>query len=144
MQKIEIYIDGSSSNPGPSGFAAVCPINGKVLASCGHVMKATNNQAELLAAIKALTSLKKPCEVTLYTDSQYLVTCRAHDDEWLTNVKRDNHKLWFEFIEATKKGRHTVKFIKVPGHAGVRYNEIADRLAKAEYVKARHMLLRGE
>jgi len=144
MQKVDIYIDGScSGNPGPGGFAAVCPINGKLLAACGHVPQSTNNQAELRAAIKALTALKVPCEVTLCTDSQYLVTCWNHDKESLTNIKRVNHELWFEFIEAAEKGRHVVKFVKIKGHSGNKYNEIADRLAKAECAKERHLLCGG-
>lgn len=139
MTKLEIYIDGAcSGNPGPGGWAAVCIENGKKKYKSGGVVHATNNKMELMAAIGALKTCKKPCDVTFYTDSQYLITCSAHKEEWLTKESRANHDLWFELIQTAKKGKHTYKFIKVAGHSGVSMNELADKLAKIECRKARH------
>ena len=140
---IEIYIDGScSGNPGPGGWAAVCCIGGKKKKSCGFSPKiTTNNRAELNGAIQGLSALRAPCDVTFYTDSNYLVTGGTHSFKWLTDPKRKNSDLWTMFFIMLNKGGHTYKFIKIAGHTGVEMNELADRLAKAECAKARHALL---
>ena len=142
MHKVEIYIDGScSGNPGPGGWAAVCELNGKKLASCGFVAeKTTNNRMELSGALGGIQALRRPCEVTLYTDSAYLITCAKHNDAWLTEASRSNSDLWIELIKAAKKGGHKIKFVKIKGHSGERLNELADKLAKAQCVKAKHVL----
>ena len=138
MTEIEIYIDGAcSGNPGPGGWAAVCVENGKKKVACNGVTHATNNSMELMAAIGGLKHCKKPCNVTFYTDSQYLITCSAHDEKWLTRPSRANHELWFEFLQAAKTGGHTYKFVKVAGHSGVEMNEIADKYARRECMKVR-------
>ena len=141
MTKLEIYIDGScSGNPGPGGWAAVCIENGKKRYRSGGVSHATNNSMELMAAIEGLKGCKRPCEITFYTDSRYLITCTAHDEKWLTKESRKNRDLWLEFIQTAKKGKHTYKFVKVAGHSGVAMNELADKYARAECVKARHLI----
>lgn len=143
--KFDIYIDGSCfGNPGPGGWAAVCKINGKKIAAHGWKTNATNNSMELQAAIGGLKALKRRgCEVTFYTDSAYLVTCSRHDNKWLTAENRANRELWMEYIRLVEKGKHTVTFVKVAGHSGVELNETADREAKAEATKARHIIARG-
>lgn len=144
MEKIgtlEIYIDGSSCNPGPSGWAAVCNINGKKKASRGNTTHATNNQAELYAAIQAINATRRPSKIILFTDSRYLITCYAHGEKWLSQEGRKNGDLWLQFIKAVKNGKHEVSFVKVAGHAGIEMNELADKLAKEECVKARHKLI---
>lgn len=144
--KVEIYIDGScSGNPGPIGFAAICPINGKTLKSAGFDAnpEATNNQAELRGAICGLKALKRPCDVTFYTDSNCIMAYENHDAEWLT-TRSANKELWVEFIAEERKGKHTIKFVKVKGHNGNKYNELADKYAKAECAKARHKLYEND
>lgn len=141
MTNIEIYIDGScSGNRGPGGYAAVCVVNGKTRASSGYTKKiTTNNAMELRAAIQGLYALRVTgCNVTFYTDSQYLITCFAHDEKWLSAPDRKNGDLWIELIKTMKKGKHSIQFVKVPGHQGNRLNEIADREARAACAKARH------
>ena len=76
MKKVTIYTDGAcSGNPGPGGWAAVLQYGDKTKELSGGEAQTTNNRMELLAAISALELLKEPCEVALYTDSQYL--CNA-------------------------------------------------------------------
>ena len=141
MTKLEIYIDGAcSGNPGPGGWAAVCPMNGKKLYKCGGVIHATNNSMELMAAIGGLRACTKPCDITFYTDSQYLITCSNHDRKWLTKESRVNHELWLEFLKTAEKGKHTYKFVKVAGHSGVTMNELADKLARKECIKVRRKI----
>ena len=129
------------SNPGPGGYAAVCELKGKKLAAKGCSTKiTTNNAMELMAAVKGLESCKIKCNVTFYTDSNYLVTCAGHSREWLTAPERKNRDLWMQLLKTAEKGGHTYKFVKVDGHSGVALNELADKLARAECKKARHLL----
>ena len=147
MINVDIYIDGScSGNPGPIGFAAVCPINGKILAKSGFdtAVTSTNNRAELRGAILALDCLRrKGCKVTLYTDSNYLMSFMNHNAEWFYAEGRPNRELWIQFITKIEQGKHAVKMIKVKGHDGNKYNEIADRKAREACVKAKHALTKG-
>jgi ribonuclease HI len=103
----------------------------------------TNNRMELQAAISALKSLKEPCEVTLFTDSEYL---RGGITEWLPRWKANqwrtadrkavkNDDLWRQLEEAT--GRHRVTWQWLKGHVGHPDNERCDQLAAAEIVKVR-------
>ena len=139
MIKRDIYIDGAcSGNPGPGGWAAITVMSDKKKKlRRGGVAYATNNSMELMAAIDGLKGCTKPTDVTFYTDSRYLITCSAHDEEWLTKETRANHELWFQFLQIAKKGKHTYKFVKVAGHSGVELNELADKYARAECRKAR-------
>ena len=140
MKEVSIYIDGScSGNPGPGGWAAVCKEKEKKRAVKGFALHTTNNKMELAAAVGAIKALKCPCLINLYTDSAYLVTCSNHDNAWLTKDDRANRELWMEFLQAAEQGKHTVVFIKVAGHAGVELNELADRLAKEQCRKAKHL-----
>lgn len=143
MLKRDIYIDGSCfGNPGPGGYAAVCRENGKNKVSGGYAVEnTTNNQMELMAAIHALNQLSaKGCDITFHTDSRYLVVCFSHDEQWLTQAGRKNSELWIQLINTAKRGGHTIRFVKVAGHAGVELNELADKHAKAQCAKARHYL----
>lgn len=86
MKKVCIYTDGAcSGNPGPGGWAAILSYNGHERELSGGEPATTNNRMELIAAISALEALKEPCEVELWTDSQYLA--RAVNEGWLAGWK---------------------------------------------------------
>ena len=142
MFSVTIYTDGAcSGNPGVGGYGAILTCNGKeriVRGFCSEVT--TNNRMELMAVIEAMKALERPCDVTVHTDSQYICHGAKHDRKWLTSENRPNNDLWAQLIEIKTKGKHTVKFIKVSGHAGVTMNERCDKIAKEQCVKARHYL----
>jgi ribonuclease HI len=143
MTHVDIYTDGAcSGNPGPGGWGAilVCGENEKELS--GSEASTTNNRMELLAAIEALGALKRPCEVTLTSDSQYLINgiTRGWAESWRRNGwrKKDkspalNSDLWERLLELL--AIHKVEFVWVRGHNNHPYNERCDRLAVAEYTK---------
>jgi len=141
--KVTIYTDGSArGNPdGPGGYGTILSyIDGNGTEhlreySQGY-KKTTNNRMELLAAIVGLEALIRPCEVTLYSDSQYLV--KAFNDHWLEgwikkgwkrgkNEPVKNVDLWKRLLRAMEP--HKVEFIWVKGHAGHPQNERCDLLA---------------
>lgn len=140
---VEIFTDGAArGNPdGPGGYGVVmrfidnAGITHEKELSQGYI-KTTNNRMELMAAIAGLEALKKPCDVKLYSDSQYLV--KAFNDGWLDawikkgwkrgkNERVKNIDLWKRLLEA--KASHNVEFIWVKGHAGHPENERCDELA---------------
>ena len=141
--KVTIYTDGSArGNPdGPGGYGTILQFvdsKGQLHErefSAGY-KKTTNNRMELMAAIVGLEALLKPCQVELYSDSQYLV--KAFNDRWIDGWLKNNWKnskkepvknidLWKRLLEAKKP--HDVKFIWVKGHAGHPGNERCDILA---------------
>lgn len=132
MKTVEIYTDGSClGNPGPGGWGAVLVFNGNEKEISGGSEYTTNNQMELTAVIEALSLLKEPCNVTVTTDSQYVVN--AIQQGWLKNwVKTDfrgkkNKELWLRLIPLLNA--HNVQFIWIKGHAGHHYNERCDMMA---------------
>ena len=139
MKKVCIYTDGAcSGNPGPGGWAAILSYNGHERELSGGEPATTNNRMELTAAISALEALKEPCEVELWTDSQYLA--RAVNEGWLAGWKRrgwrrkegelKNPELW-QALD-TLLARHKVSFNWLKGHDGHEYNERCDALAVAQ------------
>lgn len=133
--EVTIYCDGAcKGNPGPGGWGAVLECKGVTKEINGYDKHTTNNKMELTAAIKALRELIKPCNVTLYTDSQYVVRGIS---EWMPGWKKKNWKtatgpvknieLWKELDELTKD--HNINWQWVRGHSGVAGNERADQLA---------------
>lgn len=134
--EVEIFTDGACrGNPGPGGWGAILRYQNKEKKICGAELETTNNRMELMAAIKALESLKKDCHVALTTDSQYL---RKGMMEWLKQWKlRDwktsdkkpvkNKDLWQALDELVIS--HHVKWHWVKGHSGHVENEMADALA---------------
>lgn len=139
MQKeVTIYTDGAcSGNPGPGGWGAVLIYGQQEKRLSGGDKHTTNQRMEVTAAIRALQALKEPCRVLLYSDSAYLVN--AFNRHWLDNWQRngwlnakkqpvENQELWRELLAAAS--RHTVEWLKVKGHAGDKYNEICDTLAR--------------
>lgn len=146
MFNVTIYTDGAcSGNPGVGGYGAIITCNGKehiVRGRCADIT--TNNRMEITAVIEAIKALKKPCEVTVYTDSEYICKATTHDRKWLTSLERANHDLWIELITAGLNGQHKIKFVKVKGHDGVVMNERCDKIAKEQCIKARHELYGGK
>lgn len=141
MKKIEIYTDGAcSGNPGKGGWGAVLKYGEIEKELCGGERETTNNRMELTAAIKALSALKEPCEVTLYSDSKYLVD--GIDKGWAASWKKNGWKkadkkpalnpdLWDELLRLFSV--HKVSLVWVKGHAGHPYNERCDALAVSFY-----------
>ena len=137
MADIEIYTDGAcSGNPGPGGWGVLMLWNGHEKELYGGEAETTNNRMEMMAVIKALEALKKSSEVTLYTDSKYVLQGIT---EWLPGWKAKNWKtaskkpvknqdLWQEIDSLTQE--HTVDFVWVKGHDGNPGNERADALAR--------------
>ncbi|MHB8255089.1 MAG: ribonuclease HI [Acidiferrobacter sp.] len=136
MAKVLIYTDGACrGNPGPGGWGAVLTTGDHERTLSGAETLTTNNRMEVFAAIAALRTLKRPCEVDLVTDSQYL---RRGITEWLAQWKRRgwltaarkpvaNADLWRQLEEATVG--HTIHWHWVKGHSGDNGNERADQLA---------------
>ncbi len=136
VTKVQVYTDGACrGNPGPGGWGALLRYNDTEKELYGAERATTNNRMELMAAIQALESLKRPCEVSLTTDSQYV---RKGITEWIDNWKRrgwktadkkpvKNQDLWQRLEQATHKHKIHWKWIK--GHSGHVENERADALA---------------
>jgi ribonuclease HI len=134
--KVEIWTDGGcKGNPGPGGWGAILKYKDQLKELKGGEPDTTNNRMELTAAISALETLTRPCEVVLHTDSQYV---RNGVTGWMKNWKRNgwltaekkpvkNEDLWRRLDEAT--ARHTIEWRWVRGHAGNAMNERADELA---------------
>jgi ribonuclease HI len=142
--KVVIYTDGAcSGNPGPGGWGAIM-IHGETQKELsGGEPATTNNRMELMAAIRALEALTKPCKVELHTDSQYV---QKGIGEWIHAWKRrgwktadnkpvKNDDLWRRLDEA--RARHDVSWRWVKGHAGNPLNERADVLARQGLEDAR-------
>jgi ribonuclease HI len=134
---VVIYTDGAcSGNPGPGGWGAILISGSHMKEISGGELETTNNRMELMAAIQALESLKRPCAVDLHTDSQYVMKGIS---EWIHGWKKrgwttadkkpvKNDDLW-KRLDAARL-RHTVKWNWVKGHAGHELNERADALAR--------------
>jgi len=139
MKKVTIYTDGAcSGNPGPGRWGAILCYQDTERELSGGEKQTTNNRMELLGAISALSALKEPCEVELFTDSQYIV--KAINERWLQGWKAKNWTrkggelknidLWQE-IDCLLT-QHTVSFHWVKGHAENKYNNRCDELAVKE------------
>lgn len=133
---VEIWTDGAcSGNPGPGGWGALLRYRGVEKELSGGERDTTNNRMELMAAIRALESLKRPCSVHLTTDSNYVrqgITewlPRWQSNGWRTAARKPvkNADLW-QRLEAAA-APHEVRWSWVKGHSGHPENERADRLA---------------
>ena len=144
LPAVEIYTDGACrGNPGPGGWAALIRSGSREKELSGGEAPTTNNRMELLAAIEALRALKKPCRVSLYTDSIYVrdgITKWIHG--WLRNGWRTadrkpvkNAELWQQLVEAVEP--HRIEWHWVKGHSGHPENDRVDALACAEADKRR-------
>lgn len=156
--KLRIYTDGAcSGNPGPGGWAMVFNKADSCQTYSGYELETTNNRMELMAVVEALKQIRKEedelnvqgyDEVELYSDSAYVVN--AINGHWIDNWKANGWKtkrgenvknvdLWKELDATLLK---SVKFIKVKGHSGNTFNELVDKLARDESVKAQTILRR--
>jgi ribonuclease HI len=136
LPSVEIFTDGAcKGNPGPGGWGAIVRSGAHEKELSGGEPGTTNNRMEMLAAIRALQALKRPCEVVLYTDSIYLrdgITKWIHGwrrNGWKTADRKPvkNAELWQELLDAAEPHRIDWRWVK--GHAGHPENERADRLA---------------
>ena len=124
-QGMVLYTDGACrGNPGPGGWAAILCTDSQVSWHAGRQQRTTNNRMEILAAIKGLEHTPPGSQVTIFSDSQYLVNTMTQG--W---QRRKNHDLWGQ-LDALVKGR-SVTWEWIYGHAGHPLNEEADRLARA-------------
>ena len=133
---VEIYTDGAcKGNPGVGGWGALLMSGGRTRELYGGEPATTNNRMELLAVIRALEALKRPCHVRLHTDSQYVQLGISRwirgwkKNGWKTSDKKSvkNSDLWRELDELAQK--HEIEWLWVKGHAGHEGNERADELA---------------
>lgn len=139
MKHVDIYTDGACrGNPGKGGWGAVLVYGNTERELSGGEPSTTNNRMELTAAIMALSALKESCEVTLYSDSKYMID--AINQGWVYSWKKKGWKksdkspalnpdLWELLL--TQIDRHEITFVWVKGHNGHSYNERCDSLATA-------------
>lgn len=142
---VQLFTDGGcSGNPGPGGWGFVLRHlpSGKELEQSGGEPETTNNRMELTAVIKGLQSLRRPCRVELFTDSEYV---RRGLMDWMPKWKANgwrrkegtkfkpvkNVELWQQLDEEVSK--HDLKFTRVAGHSGHPENDRCDELAVAAY-----------
>lgn len=137
MKHVDIYTDGACrGNPGRGGWGAVLVYKGVEKELSGGEPMTTNNRMELSAVIAALSALREPCEITLTSDSKYVVDAvtKGWAKSWQARgwVKPDkspalNPDLWEKLLKLLDY--HSVTFVWVKGHAGHPYNERCDKLA---------------
>ena len=137
MKDVTIYTDGAcSGNPGPGGWGAILMYKDIRREMSGYEPHTTNNRMELTGPIVALSALKEPCNVTLYSDSAYLIN--AFEQHWIENWQRrnwvksdkkpvENQDLWKEILRLCDI--HTIRWVKVKGHADNPNNNRCDELA---------------
>ena len=139
--EVSIYTDGAcSGNPGPGGYGVVLiAAGGKTKELSGGEKHTTNNRMEMSAVIEGLSALKRPCAVTLYSDSKYIVDMveQGHMERWSRNNWMRNKKdpvlnvdLWKKIQELLRI--HDVKMVWVKGHAQNQWNNRCDELAVKE------------
>ena len=136
-RQVNLYTDGSClGNPGPGGYGAILDFQGHRKELFQGFRLTTNNRMELLAVIEGLAALKHPCQVTVYSDSEYIV--KAMHGGWPHKWKQNNWKrkgskpalnpdLWQRLLTLCET--HEVQFVWVRGHSGHPQNERCDRLA---------------
>jgi ribonuclease HI len=137
QREVEIYTDGACSpNPGPGGWGVILRYGEVEKELSGYAPKTTNNRMELTAVVEALRALKRPCRVTIHTDSRYL---KDGITTWIRKWKRNgwktstgqsvkNRDLWITLDAASQQ--HEVQWNWVRGHAGHPENERCDELAR--------------
>ena len=152
--KVRIFTDGAcSENPGPGGWAAVFNTESKCYYISGNEIETTNNRMELKAVIEAFKNILEKAKVTnefeIFSDSAYVVN--AINNRWIEVWQKNNWKttkgddvknrdLWEELCKARQEVLQrniTVTIIKIKGHAGNSFNELVDKLAREESMKAK-------
>lgn len=144
MKHVDIFTDGAcSGNPGPGGYGVILRYKGVNKELSGGEPNTTNNRMELTAVITGLAALKEPCEVTLYSDSRYIIDAiqkgwakKWQANHWMRNAKEPalNADLWEQLLGLLE--RHPVTFVWVKGHAGHPENEHCDQLAVQASMRA--------
>lgn len=144
-QAVHLFSDGAcDTTRGHGGWATILRFGEQELVLSGNEEETTNNRMELMGLLEGLRALKRPCQVHVVTDSQYLR--KAFTDGWILNWQRNgwktaskspvkNKDLWLELIEQAKK--HALTFLWVKGHAGHSENERVDELAVLERKRLR-------
>ncbi|MFC4455714.1 ribonuclease HI [Deinococcus sonorensis] len=144
-ENVELYADGACDTAaGHGGWATILRYRGTELELSGHEAGTTNNRMELTALLQGLQALKRPCQVRVVTDSQYLR--KAFTDKWIVKWQRNgwktagndpvkNQDLWEALIEQAQK--HALTFVWVKGHNGHGENERVDKKAVEERLKLR-------
>ena len=143
MKEVNIYTDGACrGNPGYGGYGVIIEYKGKEKILSEGFAETTNNRMELTAVICALEALKEACNITLYTDSRYVMD---GIEKWIFNWKKSgwktsnkktpvkNVELWQRLDEL--KAKHEIRWVWVKGHAGHKENERCDELARTEASK---------
>jgi len=137
-QQVEIFADGAcSGNPGPGGYGTILRYGDQIKELSGGARNTTNNRMELMGVIVGLEALKRPCQVSVTTDSQYVykgITQWIHGwkkNNWKNSQKKAvlNQDLWQRLEQAAAP--HQVEWHWVKGHAGHVENERCDELARA-------------
>ncbi len=142
-KKVTLYSDGSSlGNPGPGGYGGILKFNSHEKEFYGGEPHTTNNRMELRGVIEGLKFLKEPCDITVVSDSSYVINAI---NSWLNGwIKRDfknvkNIDLWKEYIDISKP--HKITGIWVRGHNGHEENERCDTLAYDEAQRQKELLI---
>lgn len=134
---VEIFTDGAcSGNPGPGGYGSLLRYGDVTKEISGCALETTNNRMEMMAVIEALRQLKRPCRITVYTDSKYVMQGMTEwvsgwlRRNWINSQKKPvlNRDLWEKILELSKA--HKIEWKWVQGHAGHPENERCDRLAR--------------
>ena len=140
MKTVNVYTDGACrGNPGKGGWGAILEYNGKRREMSGGERETTNNRMELTAVIEALSALKEPCEVNLYSDSKYVIDGLSKG--WAAGWKKNgwkksdkspalNPELWDKLLSLVET--HEVIYHWIKGHDGHPENERCDELATTE------------
>ena len=124
MTKVEMRIDGAcSGNPGPGGWCAILTYGEHRKELSGHVDDTTNQRMELVAVIEGLKALKRSCEVTLYSDSEYVVKGVTEHQE-----HKENLDLWALLLDLLKE--HTADFVKATEGSGDRLFDECHQIAR--------------
>lgn len=149
LKTVEIFTDGAcQGNPGPGGWGAILRYNGHEKEISGGARSTTNNRMELCAVIEALSLLKEPCKITLFSDSKYV--CDTISKGWAKKWKANSWKrtgnspalnpdLWEKLLTLVEK--HSVSIVWIKGHAGHPENERCDKLAVAAASRAKNQNL---
>lgn len=139
MKQVDIFTDGAcKGNPGPGGWAALLRMGTAEKELVGGEAQTTNNRMEMTAVLEGLKALKVPCEVTIHTDSRYVIDGMTQwifgwqKRGWVNAAKKPvaNEDLWRALIDAVRP--HKVQWQWVKGHAGHPENERVDSLASEE------------
>ncbi len=142
MYQVKIYTDGACSNNGAKnavgGYGAILIYKGIERIVRGNAVGTTNNRMELTAVIEAVKALKKPCQIQVVTDSQYVINGVKARKTWLQKKSLPNRDLWIQLFEAQQTGKHSIKFMHVKGHSGEIFNERCDKIAREQIRKVMH------